>query len=408
MTVKDRAWRCGLVAAASVRSPTLVSRMRCNAKLLRSGAPLVRDRPKRRNLERSRVSGAPPRGAAPRPGQVLGCGLVVGGLVACLLALPTAAADFYAGRTIDFEVGADVGGGYDIYARTLARHLGRHIPGNPAIVVKNMPGAGSGRTAVFISNVAPKDGATLGALMPGAIVGPLLDDKPDTQFDPTKVIYIGSADAGTRICATYQSSKIKTFEDARSQKTILGATAAGGATRDYGYLHNHTSGTKFDVVAGYKGTADIGLAMERGEVDGVCGWDWSSAKSQKSDWLRDHKINILLQVGLDPNPELTQMGVPELWKYIDNDDDRKVTEMVVSQQVFQRSYIAPPGTPAAQIATLRTAFDATMSDPAFLADAETVRIAITPLSGAKVQEIVQKLYATPKPIIERARQVIKP
>src|SRR3984893_3891268 len=329
-------------------------------------------------------------------------------LLAWELAPPAVAADFYAGRTIDFEVGADVGGGYDIYARTVARHLGRHIPGNPGIVVKNMPGAGSGRAAVFISNVAPKDGATLGALMPGAIIGPLLDDKPETQFDPTKVIYLGSADAGTRICATFQSSKIKTFEDARSQKTILGATAAGGATRDYGYLHNHTSGTKFDVVAGYKGTADIGLAMERGEVDGTCGWDWSSVKSQKSDGLRDHKINILVQVGLDPNSELTAMGVPELWKYISNDDDRKVAEMVVSQQIFQRSYVAPPGTPAEQIATLRTAFDATMSDPQFLADAETVRIAITPLSGAKVQEIVRKLYATPKAIIERARQVIKP
>jgi tripartite-type tricarboxylate transporter receptor subunit TctC len=329
-------------------------------------------------------------------------------LLTCKLAPPAVAADFYAGKTIDFEVGADVGGGYDIYARTVARHLPRHIPGNPTIVVKNMPGAGSGRAAVFISNVAPKDGATLGALMPGAIIGPLLDDKPETQFDPTKVIYLGSADAGTRICATFQTSKIKTFEDARGQKTILGATAAGGATRDYGYLHNHTSGTKFDVVAGYKGTADIGLAMERGEVDGTCGWDWSSVKSQKSDWLRDHKINILVQVGLEPNPELTAMGVPELWKYIGNDDDRKVAEMVVSQQIFQRSYVAPPGTPAEQIATLRTAFDATMSDPQFLADAETVRIAITPLSGAKVQEIVRKLYATPKAIIERARQVIKP
>src|SRR5580700_1890287 len=328
--------------------------------------------------------------------------------LAFAMALPAAAADFYAGKTIELEVGADVGGGYDIYARTVARTMGRHIPGNPTIVVKNMPGAGSGRTAIFISNVAPKDGATLGALMPGAIIGPLLDDKVETQFDPTKVFYIGSADAGTRICATYQSSKIKTFEDARKQKTILGATAAGGATRDYGYLHNHTSGTKFDVVAGYKGTADIGLAMERGEVDGVCGWDWSSAKSQKSDWLRDHKVNVLVQVGLDPNAELTQMGVPELWKYIDNEEDRKVAEMVVSQQIFQRSYIAPPGTPAEQIATLRTAFDATMKDPQFLADADTVRIAITPLPGAKVQDIVQKLYATPKPIIERARQVIKP
>jgi tripartite-type tricarboxylate transporter receptor subunit TctC len=323
-------------------------------------------------------------------------------------ALPAAGADFYAGKTIDFEVGADVGGGYDIYARTLARHMSRHIPGNPTIVVKNMPGAGSGRTALFISNVAPKDGSTLGALMPGAIIGPLLDDKAETQFDPTKVIYIGSADAGTRVCATFQSSKIKTFEDARSNRTIIGATAAGGATRDYAYLHNHTSGTKFDVVAGYKGTADITLAMERGEVDGTCGWDWSSVKSQKPDWLRDHKLNVLVQVGLEPNPELSKMGVPEIWKYVAGEDNRKVVELVVSQQVFQRSYIAPPGTPADQVNTLRAAFDATVVDSQFLADAETTRIAIQPLSGAKVQEIVAKLYATPKAIVERAKQVIKP
>jgi tripartite-type tricarboxylate transporter receptor subunit TctC len=321
---------------------------------------------------------------------------------------PATAAEFYAGKSIDFEVGADVGGGYDIYARTLARHMAQHIPGNPTIVVKNMPGAGSGRTALFISNVAPKDGATLGALMPGAIIGPLLDDKVETQFDPTKVIYIGSADAGTRVCATYQNSKIKTFEDARNEKTVLGATAAGGATRDYGYLHNHTAGTKFNVVAGYKGTADIALAMERGEVDGMCGWDWSSVKSQKADWVRDRKANILVQVGLDPNSELTQMGVPEMWKFITNEEDRKVAELVVSQQVFQRSYIAPPGTPADQIATLRAAFDATVTDPQFLADADAARIAIMPLSGAKVQEIVQKLYASPKALVERARRVIKP
>jgi tripartite-type tricarboxylate transporter receptor subunit TctC len=330
-----------------------------------------------------------------------GAGLIVA-------ALPAAGADFYAGKTIDFEVGADVGGGYDIYARTLARHMSRHIPGNPTIVVKNMPGAGSGRTALFISNVAPKDGSTLGALMPGAIIGPLLDDKAETQFDPTKVIYIGSADAGTRVCATFQSSKIKTFEDARSNRTIIGATAAGGATRDYAYLHNHTSGTKFDVVAGYKGTADITLAMERGEVDGTCGWDWSSVKSQKPDWLRDHKLNVLVQVGLEPNPELSKMGVPEIWKYVAGEDNRKVVELVVSQQVFQRSYIAPPGTPADQVNTLRAAFDATVVDSQFLADAETARIAIQPLSGAKVQEIVAKLYATPKAIVERAKQVIKP
>jgi tripartite-type tricarboxylate transporter receptor subunit TctC len=318
------------------------------------------------------------------------------------------AADYYAGKTIDLTVGGDAGGGYDIYARTVARHIAHHIPGNPTVIVRNMPGAGSTRAGIFISTVAPKDGSSLGALMPGAIIGPLLDEKPNLQFDPTKVIFIGTADSGTRVCATFQNSKIKTFEDAQKTKTILGATAAGGATRDYGYLHNHTAGTKFDVVAGFKGTTEIALAMERGEVDGTCGWDWSSVKSQKADWVRDKKVNILVQVALDPEPELTKNGVPQIWKFVPNEDDRKVAELVVSQQVFMRSFVAPPGTPAEEINILRQAFDATMQDPAFLADAERMKISITPLTGVKVQDVVAKLYATPKALVERAKNVIKP
>src|SRR5262245_52523265 len=197
--------------------------------------------------------------------------VVLGAVVSLLGALPASAAD-YAGKTIELTVGGDAGGGYDIYARAVGRHIGHHIPGHPTVVVKNMPGAGSTRAGIFISTVAPKDGSALGALMPGAIIGPLLDDKPNLQFDPTKVIFIGTADSGTRVCVTYENSKIKTFEDARKAKPIVGATAAGGATRDYAYLHNHTAGTKFDVVAGFKGTTEIALAMERGEVDGTCGW----------------------------------------------------------------------------------------------------------------------------------------
>jgi len=331
--------------------------------------------------------------------------------VAALPALATApaqAADFYAGKSIEFTVGSDAGGGYDIYARAVARTMSRHIPGNPTIVVKNMPGAGSGRTAVYISTAAPKDGTAMGALMPGAIMGPLLDDKPATNFDPTKVIYVGAADTGTRTCVSFQNSKIKKFEDAQKQKTIVGGTAAGGATRDYPYMHNHTAGTKFEVVSGYQGTVDIALAMERGEVDGLCGWDWSSVKSQKGDWVRDKKINLLVQVGLDANPELTAMGVPPIWNFIKNEEDRKVVELVVSQQIFQRSYILPAATPAEEINILRTAFDATMTDPAFLADADRMRIAISPLGGAKVQEIIQKLYASPKTLVDRAKQVIRP
>jgi len=334
--------------------------------------------------------------------------LISGAICTVLAAAPAHAAGHYAGKTIELVVGGDAGGGYDIYARAVARHLAQHIPGNPTIVVKNMPGAGSTRAGIYISSVAPKDGTSIGAMMPGAIIGPLLDDKPNLQFDPTKVIYIGTADSGVRMCVTYQNSKIKTFADAQKTKTIVGGSAAGGATRDYPYLHNHTAGTKFDVVSGYQGTVDIALAMERGEVDGVCGWDWSSVKSQKSDWVRDKKLNLLVQVSLEPLPELTDIGVPHIWSFVSNADDRKVAELVVSQQVFQRSYIAPPGTPAEPINILRGAFDDTMKDPAFLADAEKMKISITPLAGAKVQDLIASLYATPKQFVERAKAVIKP
>jgi tripartite-type tricarboxylate transporter receptor subunit TctC len=334
--------------------------------------------------------------------------LIAGSIVAALGAAPAGAQDVYAGRTIEFIVGGDSGGGYDIYARAVARHLARHIPGNPTIVVKNMPGAGSTRAGIYISTVAPKDGSSLGALMPGAIIGPLLEDKPKTQFDPTKVIYIGTADSGVRVCATFQKSKITTFAAAQKNKTILGASSAGGATRDYAYLHNHTAGTNFSVVAGYKGTVDIGLAMERGEVDGLCGWDWSSVKAQKADWLRDKKLNLLVQVGLQPQQELTKLGVPTIWSFIKDENNRRIAELVVSQQVFQRSYVVPPGTPPEQVKILRAGFDATVKDPQFLADAAKMRISITPLSGREVQELVAKLYTTPRDFVDRARAAIKP
>jgi tripartite-type tricarboxylate transporter receptor subunit TctC len=329
-------------------------------------------------------------------------------LTTALVSPPGLAADYYAGKSLEFVVGADAGGGYDIYARTVARHLASHIPGNPTITVKNMPGAGSSRAGVYISTVAPKDGTSMGALMPGAIIGPLLDDKPNLQFDPTKVVYVGTADSGVRVCATYQNSRIKKFADAQQQKTVVGATAAGGATRDYAYLHNHTSGTKFEVVSGYQGTVDITLAMERGEVDGLCGWDWSSVKSQKPDWVRDRKLNILVQVGLQQLAELSDLGVPQIWNFIPYENDRKVAELVISQQVFQRSYVLPPSTPREAVDIMRKAFDETMHDPGFLADAQKMRISIAPLGGSEVQALIEKLYATPKASVDRAKSVIRP
>jgi tripartite-type tricarboxylate transporter receptor subunit TctC len=333
---------------------------------------------------------------------------LIGLAAAALAASPACAADSFAGKSIDLLIGAPPGGGYDIYARALARHYSRHIPGQPTIVSKNMPGAGSARAAGFISALAPKDGTAIAAIMPGAVVGPLLDEKAEALFDPTKVLYLGTANNGTRVCVTRKESKIKTFDDALTQKAAFGGVSTNDSTRDYGYLHKRTAGAQYDVVTGYSGTAEIALAMERGELDGACGWDWASFKSQRPDWLRDGKVNVLLQVALEPNAELTRMGVPSVFKYVKGEDERKVVELVISQQVFQRSYIAPPGLPAEALATLRSAFDATMSDQQFLEDAEKMRIDISPLPGAKVQELVQKLYAAPKDIVARARQAITP
>ena len=329
-------------------------------------------------------------------------------LVACLTATPAAAADFYAGKTIDFLIGGDVGGGYDIYARVVARHLHRFIAGNPTIVPKNQPGAGSGRAASFLYSVAPKDGSMIGAVFPGAIMGPLLDDRAQALYDPTRFQYLGSADDATRVCITHEHSNTKSFDDALKQKTIMGASAAGGSTRDYVNMHKKTTGAMFELVAGYKGTADIFLAMERGEVDGMCGLDWASLKSQRPDWVRNKTVNILAQVNLEPDPELTKLGVPQIWKFIGSDADKKAVELIIGQQVFGRPYLAPADVAAEPLKILRAAFTATMQDKEFLADAERTRIDVVPSSGEKVQQLVQQLYAMPTATVQRAKDLIKP
>jgi hypothetical protein len=239
-------------------------------------------------------------------------------------------------------------------------------------------------------------------------MGPLLDEKAEVLFDPTKVQYLGTANNGTRVCVSRKNSNIKTFDDVLTNKAVFGGVSANDSTRDYGYMHKHTSGALYEVIAGYSGTNDIGLAMERGEIDGACGWDWASFKAQRPDWLRDNKVNVLLQVALEPNEELTKMGVPHIWQYVKTEENRKIVELVIGQQVFQRSYIAPPGVTPEALTILRTSFDATMKDAEYLADADKMRIDISPLPGPKVQEIVSKLHATPKDIVEKARAAIRP
>ena len=341
-------------------------------------------------------------------GRLKGAGVVVLALLGMGAAQGARAADYYTGKSIEMLIGADVGGGYDIYARLVARHLSRYIPTAPVMVARNMPGAGSAIAGAQLYSKSPKDGTVIGALMPGAIMGRILDERASTLFDPTKFVYIGTADSGTRVCITMGNAQTKTYADALRQRTIMAASQAGGATRDYEALHNHATGTKFEIVSGYKGTSDIMLAMERGEAAGLCGLDYSSLKSQKPDWLRDKTINILVQDALEPEPELTAMGVPTIWPFIKNELDRKAVELVLSQQLFGRSYVLPPGAAPEAVAILRKAFAATVADADFLADAAKARVSITTSSGERLQEVVTRVHSAPKEVVARAKQIIEP
>lgn len=319
---------------------------------------------------------------------------------------PVQAADYYAGKSIDFLIGGNPGGGYDTYSRTIGRHLGRFVPGKPGVINKNVPGAGSSKLAAFIYSVAPKNGLVIGAVYPGAIANPLVDARMRKRYDPTKLVYLASADSGTRLCFTFKNSKTKTFADAQKMRTVMGASASGGSTRDYVLLHNAFSGTKFELISGYKGSVDIILAMERGEVDGLCGFDWTSFLAQRPQWLEQGLVNPLVQVALEPEDRLTKMGIPMIWDFIADPHQKQVMETVVAQQVFGRPYIAPPGTPAAQIQTLRAAFMATLADKQLLADAKRARIEINASSGLKVQQMVEKMYSASDSVVETLKKIL--
>ena len=317
------------------------------------------------------------------------------------------AQDFYSGKTVNIIVGSDVGGGYDTYARLFSRHLGDHLPGKPSAVVQNMPGAGSARAAGYVYASAPKDGLTIALLQPGAIVGPLVDKSMKATYDATKFNYLASADSGTRVCISLPNSHIKTFKQAQTERVIVGAAGNGASSRDYGYLHKNTSGAKFEIVSGYKGMADILLAMERKEIDVVCGLDWSSAKAQRPALVRDHSLNVLVQMGVDRSAELDAWGAPDIMSFTAGEDNRAIVELIVAQQAFGRPFVMAPGNPDGAVKLMRAAFASAMKSEVLLADAERIGLDITPATGDRVQEVVRRMYQTPDRIVELAAKAIR-
>jgi len=310
---------------------------------------------------------------------------------------------FYRGRTVTIVVGYSVGGGYDAQARVLARHMGKHIPGNPSVTVQNMPGAGSLRAANYLYNAAPKDGATLGVFARGMAMEPLIGSS-SANFDSRKFAWLGSGTNEVSVCATWHAAKVKTWEDGLAIPFTVAGEGSGSDPDIFSIMLRNVFGAKMRLVSGYPGGADMTLAIERGEVDGRCGWTWSSVKLQRPDWVTGHKLNVLIQLGTQPSPELP--GVPFIADLATTARQRQIVDLVLSRQAMGRPLVAPPGTPDDRKAALRRAFDATMADPDFVAEATVRGLEVNPVKGAELDRLLDQLYATPPAILAETKAIL--
>jgi len=320
-----------------------------------------------------------------------------------------AVTDFYRGKSIRFVIGAIAGGGNDGYARLVARHLGRHIPGNPTILPINMPGASGHVAAGHIYNVAAKDGTVIGSTTPGVITDPLWAGEAGRakyKYDPVKLVHLGSAQAATYNCYVRADAPVKTIQDVYKTEVILGAASEGGSTRDAPVLLNNMLGTKFRVVTGYPGTREILVAIERNEIQGVCGMGWDAMYSQRPDWVAKGFMRVLVQENLGGNPMFDKLGIPRSVDLAKTPQARQIMELAYTQQAFGRPYILPPGTPADRVAALRRAFMAATQDAELLAEAKKMRVEVRPLSGEDIEALVNKMYALPAEVIERTRAAL--
>lgn len=334
--------------------------------------------------------------------------LMVRAATALAFFLPAAAsqaqspADFYKGRNVELYIGYSVGGGYDVYGRIVARHMGKHIPGNPTIVPKNMEGAGSLRLVNWLYNVAPKDGSVFATIGRGTAFNPILG--LPGEFEGPKFTWIGSANDEVSVCVAWHTTGVTKFDDLRTKEVPVGGTGASDDTVQFPRVLNAVLGAKMKIVSGYPGGNDAVLAMERGEVSGRCGWSWSSVKSTHTNWLKEKKINVLLQLALEKHPELPD--VPLVTDLATTDEQRQILRLIFARQVMGRPFLAPPGVPADRAEVLRKAFMDTMKDKEFLAEAQKADLEITAVPGEQIQKLVQDVYQTPKEVAQKAAAVI--
>jgi tripartite-type tricarboxylate transporter receptor subunit TctC len=336
--------------------------------------------------------------------------IMAAGLALLWAATPAGAqesvANFYRGRTIQMIVGSSAGGGYDLYARLAARYMGKYIPGSPNIVVSNMAGAASIVATQHIAIAAPKDGSVIGAIFPGALIEQLIGDKGKVKYDARKLTQVGSANNELYVCIVRADAGVKTFEEFLKGNILIGASAAGGSTRDFPLLLTSVFGANFKIVSGYPGSNEILLAIEKGEVQGTCGVGWSTVSVQRAQWLRDGFIKIVAQEGMRSNPELDKQGVPLAYSFAKTPEQQQVMQVHYEPLTFGRPFIAAPEVPADRAEALQAAFMKAMADPDLRAEAERLKLDIAPASGQEVAAIIQKIFALPPSAIEAARAAI--
>jgi tripartite-type tricarboxylate transporter receptor subunit TctC len=312
---------------------------------------------------------------------------------------------FYRGKTIRLLIGANVGGGYDAYARLLGRHIGKYIPGRPAILPSNMAGAGGNTLLNHVYVQAPRDGLVLAAPSPGALLDPLLGDKTNLRHEPLKFNYIGSATGEVFTCMVRNDATAKSFEDVLSKEVILGSS--GGTTQDMPRALVNVLGAKFKLIGGYRGTMEVALAVERGEVQGICGQGYANILWQRPDWFRPGSpVRVLAQESIAGDPELNKLGVPRTLDFAKTPEQRQILEIIYAQGVFTRPFVMAPDVPEERVAAIRTAFMQALADPELLADAQKQSLNVIALSGVDLDRMIRKIYATPPDLVEKVRRAI--
>jgi tripartite-type tricarboxylate transporter receptor subunit TctC len=316
-----------------------------------------------------------------------------------------AISDFYSGKSLNLVIGYAPGGGYDVYARTLARHMIKHVPGNPAIVVQNMPGAGSIKAANFLYAVAPKDGLTFGGFSRGAFLDPLLGRGEGTQYVAARFNWLGSISNEVGVCAFRSAAGIKSWADMQTKPYVIGATGTGADSDVFPTVLRRMFHVPMKVVAGYRSAADVVLAIRRSEVDGRCGWSWSSLMTWNRDMYEARQIDIVLQLAAEKLDELP--NVPLITEVTKDHEQQTALKLIVSRQTMARPYVLPPGVPPERVRALRAAFDATMKDPDFLADMKKQDLEVRPVSGFEADALLKEVYATPREVVKLAIDYMK-